>query len=350
MYIRTEELDGLSQAPPAPALGPVAVIELGAAVLSLGRDLFTGGSFQTQSSVVNYIHQGTPLSQKFVSCKRRFKLSAAKPGGPFPIEVIKKYDIGEKFWFELSYEYNGNDLRNVAVEPLVNKSSSLNKSEFKIAFVGNSYSPEQAQVAEVVFRISGTWKAWDPVPFMDTLVSFSGNLYVRADGSARIDAFKSEKDLVWYNDITNSCAVATPYVPPPPKVAVRKFFSLAVLFPFDKHNVSAGDAQRIHDWVGTWPSATQAKVARGEITITIEGFASKPGKPLYNIDLSSRRAESVKNILQKFAGSNTRFDLRSQGAMSQNLPGMFDVIGWMTRMMNPNKQDQAAVIRFEDTE
>ncbi len=347
MYIRTNQFHGFSQAP-APALGPVAVIELGAAVLSLGRDLFTGGSFSTQSSVVNYIHQNTPLSQKFVTCKRRFKFSAAKPGGPLPLTFIKANDLGEKFWFELSYEYNGNDLRNVAVEPLMNKSSTLNKSEFKIAFTGNSYSPEQAPVAEVVFRASGTWKAWDPIPFMDTLVSFSGNLYVRADGSARIANFKSEKDLVWYGDITNSCLVAKPYVPPPPKVPVRKYFSLPVLFPFDKHAVSETDAKRIHDWVGTWPGTTRDKVAKGEITVTIEGFASKPGQVFYNLDLSERRAESVKNILRKFSGSNTKFDLRSQGALSQNLPGAFDMLGWLKRSFDPNKYDQAAVIRFED--
>jgi outer membrane protein OmpA-like peptidoglycan-associated protein len=347
MYIRTNQLHGFSQAP-APGIGPVAVIELGAAVLSLGRDLFTGGSFSTQSSVVNYIHQNTPLTQKFVTCKRRFKLLAAKPGGPLPLEYLRKYEIAEKFWFELSYEYNGNDLRNVAVEPLMNKSSSLNKSEFKISFTGNSYSPEQAPVAEIVFRISGTWKAWDPVPFMDTLVSFSGNLFVRADGSARVSDFKSEKDLVWYADMTNSCSVAKPYVPPPPKVPVTKYFSLPILFPFAKHDVSPTDVKRIHDWRDSWPSTTREKVARGEIPVTIEGFASKPGGVLYNLALSERRANSVMNILRKFAGSNTKFDLRSQGALSQNLPGMFDVFGWIKRMMDPNKFDQAAIIRFQD--
>ena len=348
MYIRTGQLHGFSQAP-AP-IGPVAAVELGIAVLTTVRDLFTGGNFSTQSSVVNYIHQNTPLSQKFVSCKRMFKILAAKPGGPLPLEYKKKYEVAEKFWFQLSYEYNGNDLRNVAVEPLVHKSSTLNKSEFKISFTGNAYSPDQAPVAEVVFRISGSWKAWDPIPFMDTVVSFWGNLYVRADGSARVSDFGSEKNLVWYGDLTNSCSVAKPYVPPPPKVPVKKYFSLPILFPFDKHDVSPTDVKRIHDWRDSWPSTTREKVARGEIPVTIEGFASKPGGLLYNIELSGRRANNVMTILRKFAGSNTKFDLRSQGALTQNLPGMFDVLGWIKRMMDPNKYDQAAVIRFEDND
>jgi hypothetical protein len=342
MYIRTNAFHGYGGVPAA----ATGAIELGAAVLSFGQALFTGGSFSTQSSVVNYLHQNTPLDQKFVRCKRRFRISAAKPG-PVPLDFIKKADAGEKFWFELSYDYNGNDLRNVSVEPLMDKSNTLRKSEFKITFTGNAYSPERDPVAEVVFRISGTWKAWDPVPFMDTVVSFSGNLYVRADGSARVADFKSEKDLVWYGTMTNSCSVVPPYIP---KAPVRKYFSLPILFPIGKHAVSANDIKRIHAWTVSWPSTTRMKIARGEIMVTIEGFASRPGGELYNLKLSERRAESVKNILKKFAGSNTKFDLRSQGEYSRNLPGLFDVFQWLKRFLDPQKYDQAAVIRFEDVE
>src|SRR5919199_3821615 len=114
MYIRTNTFHGYGGI----SEGPKAAIELGAAVLSFGQALFTGGNFSTESSVVNYLHQNTPLDQKFVRCNRKFRISAAKPG-PLPLDVIKKADLGEKFWFQLSYEYNGNDLRNVSVEPLM---------------------------------------------------------------------------------------------------------------------------------------------------------------------------------------------------------------------------------------
>jgi outer membrane protein OmpA-like peptidoglycan-associated protein len=345
MYIQTNRLSGYGQAPVV-----VKAVEVGSAILSFGRDLFTGGNFSTQSSVVNYLHQNTPLDRKFVTCKRKFRFLAAHPGGPISNAQKKQLGLADSFWFELSYEYNGNDLRNVAVEPLVNKSTTLHKSEFKITFTGNAYSPEREPVAEIVFRISGTWMSWDPVPFMNTLVSFSGNLYVRADGSARLADFKCEDDLVWYDSMTNSCAVAPPYIPPPVKLPVKKYFSLAVLFPFKKHTVSEADIIRINEWYKGWPKTTRDKVERGEILVTIEGFASRPGGTVYNLKLSDRRAESVMAVLRRFTGTNTKFNIKSQGDLSPNIPAFFDVMEWMRRFFNPQKYDQAAVIRFEDVE
>jgi hypothetical protein len=345
MYIQTNVDDfpgyGISPA------GVKGAVELGAAVLSFGRDLFRGGSFSTTSSVVNYMHENTPIDKKFTLCTRRLRINTTKPNPFLTLDLIKKHNVGERFWFELSYEYNGNDLRNVAVRPLPDQSSDLTKSEFTITFAGNSYSLPRDPVSEIVFRISGTWKAWDPLPFMDTIVSFSGDLYVRADGSARVGNFKSEKGLVWFVSLSNSCPVVAPFVHRAP---VRKSFSLAILFPFNKHRVSENDVRRIHDWVNSWPSRTREKIARKEILVTIEGFASHPGKGLYNLGLSGRRAEDVKNILRKFTGSNTEFNIRSSGEYSQNLPGRFDVIQWLKRAFDPNKYDQAAVIRFEDVE
>jgi hypothetical protein len=55
-------------------------------------------------------------------------------------------------------------------------------------------------------------------------------------------------------------------------------------------------------------------------------------------------------ILKNFTGSNTKFDLRSQGEYSRNLPGLFNVFQWLKRSLNPQKYDQAAVIRFEDVD
>jgi OmpA family len=346
MYIRTKVDDflgyGLSPA------GVKGAVEIGAAVLSFGRDLFRGGSFSTTSSVVNYMHENTSPDRKFTYCAKRLRINATKPP-PFPISLdfIKQKNLGEKFWFELSYEYNGNDLRNVAIRPLIDQSSDLSKSEFTITFAGNAYSLPRDPIAEVVFRISGSWKAWDPVPFMDTIVSFSGDLFVRADGSARIGNFSSEKGLVWFVSLGNSCPIVAPYAPQAP---VRKSLSLPILFPFNKHKVSEIDVRRLHDWVKSWPSTIREKIARGEVMVTIEGFASRPGEGLYNLRLSERRAENVKNILRKFTGSNTRFDVRSHGAYSQNLPGIFDVTQWLKRFFDPNKYDQAAVIRVEEAE
>lgn len=327
-------------------LNPAAVIkaiEVGSAALSFGRDLFTGGNFSTTSSFINYVHESTPLDQVFKSCERKFQIGAYKPGH-FPLDLVKNNNMGEKFWFKLSYQFNGNDLRNVAVEPLLDASSTLHKSEFNITFAGDKYSLPRDPVAEIVFHIGGRWKAWDPMPFMDTVVSFSGELYVRADGSARIVNFKSERGYVWPSPMTNNCPFVAPYAPKPP---IRKLFWKPVMFPFGKHKVSDDSAQEMFKWFNSWPTEIKGKIARGEAIITIEGFASRPGGKLYNLSLSKKRAESVMNILRQFAGSNTKFDLRSYGEFNQNLPGSFQIAEWLKRFFDPKKYDQAAVIRFE---
>jgi hypothetical protein len=123
------------------------------------------------------MHDNTPLEQKFISppCRQRVLIAASKPGSvpatPFfapaltPQQKAKqRLDYAEKFWFQLSYEYNGNDLRNVGVEPLVNESSTLYKSQFKITFTGNINSVPRDPGGS---RLQNQWhlKAWDPIPF-----------------------------------------------------------------------------------------------------------------------------------------------------------------------------------------
>jgi hypothetical protein len=183
---------------------------------------------------------------------------------------------------------------------------------------------------------------------MVTIVSFSGNLHVRADGVATVKDFTSEKGYVWFVALspvpTAPCLFRPPYIPPPPVLPLRKPFWLAILFPFAKDTVSEADARRIYEWVGSWPGTTRDKIASGEITVSIAGFASRPGKGLYNLGLSERRAENVKNILRRFTGSNTKFDIRSYGTYSQNL------IQQLLRVFDPNKFDQAAIIHFEDVQ
>jgi hypothetical protein len=326
---------------------PIAqIVGVGSAILTLGQQVFRGGSFSTTSNPVNYVHDNTSPDRKSELCTREFRIMAAKPGA-FPVETLKNLDLGENFWFQLSYTYNGNDLINVVIEPLVGKSSDLSKSEFKIAFTGNAYSLPRDPVSEIVFRINGTWKAWDPIPYMDTIVSFSGNLYVRADGSVRVENFKSEKGLVWFRGITSGCKVMAPFVA---KVPARKPFFFNILFPLNKDHLSDKNVRLMNEWIKSWPRGTREKVARGEIVLTVIGFASRPGKRLYNFALSGRRAESVKKVLRKLTGSNTNVNILSSGEYDQNLPDLFDIVQWLKRFFDPKKYDQSVVIRFEDVE
>jgi hypothetical protein len=275
-------------------------IELGSAALTFGAQLFKGGSFQTTSTVVNYMHANTPPERIPKRCTRRFLIKAAHPG-IYPLDFIKKRGLGEKFWFELSYLYNGNDLINVAVEPMVNKSSDLSKSEFKITFAGTAISLPSDPVAEIVLRISGTWKAWDPVPYMDTIVSFWGDLFVRADGSTRVKNFKAEKDLVWYDSMSNSCQIIVLQPPLP----VPMPYLHPVYFAVKSSNINSNDVREIQNWFNNkLTSKVRAKIQNRELPIILEGRASTTGSDLFNTELSKKRVKRVKEILIGLTGPN----------------------------------------------
>lgn len=150
--------------PAIPAIG------LGIAAFQLGRSLvFSGGGVQVQANALRYVHENTPLNKPFTQFRGSFLITAHHP----------RYGLDQqKFWFGLNFEYNGNDLRSVAVTFLENKSSALTASDFSISFQGNPYSLPNDPVAEIEYSISGRW---DPVGL--GVDSFQGYLRVNAKGS-----------------------------------------------------------------------------------------------------------------------------------------------------------------------
>jgi OmpA family len=316
-------------------IAPVAAAELGLAAFGAAAAITYSGDFSTTSQVASYMHDKQRPGSSFARCTRQFRIST------YQMNPMVRRDLRTNdFWFRLDYEYNGNDLRGVSIAPLKDKSSTLIKSKFNIAFEPVKFSLPEDPVAEIQFKIKGTWTSYNPPPFPDDSYSLWGELNVRADGGVKISV-GSEKNRVRYELMTNSCPITAPYIP------VKKPYSLPILFRFNQDDISEAYARDMNNWVASWPREIQEKVASGDITVRIEGFASRPGKGLYNLGLSERRAENAKKILRRFTGSNTKFDTRAYGAYRQNLPGLLNVIEWIKRFLDPNKYDQAAVIWFE---
>ncbi|TVM03483.1 MAG: hypothetical protein CV087_05025 [Candidatus Brocadia sp. WS118] len=163
------------------AQNPVAIAGLGVAVFNTGRTIATSGSFSTQSTPASYIHQNTPAGSKFRRRTIEFTITAHHP----------RYGIGtQTFWFKLSFEFNGNDIRDASINPLIDKSSSMISSTFSIKFEPTSYSLNSDPVAIIRYKISGEW---DPVGTGH--VSFEGNFDLKADGAVTY-IINSEKNWV----------------------------------------------------------------------------------------------------------------------------------------------------------
>jgi len=310
MYIRTEDI-GLR----GYGIAPAAAIELGAAALSIGAALTTGGAFETTSAPISYIHEGTPPEQVFRTCRREFMISAFKPP-PFPIPVPPSDPRlpAEKFWFALQYEYNGNDLREVRVDALPDKSSTLYKSKFIIGFAPGTASVPRDPVAAVRFTISGSWEVWD-LPFNTKVGIRDSALNVRADGASWIKV-TSEKGWVNHRSMTAACPLVPPIAPKlePTKVAIPQPYQLTVYFsPAGSDRIREADEDKIVKWFERLPSSTRGKIIAGALPVILEGYASTTQSKPANRELSRRRAVKVQRILQDIAGSNARFDVHAYG-------------------------------------
>ena len=333
MYLRRDEqhLQGYGVPPAAIAKGVETALKTYSAV----RDFFSSGGRTVNSDIVRYTHGQSPPGSKVQKCARWFRIATYLDIPYLPNKRVR----GDSFNFKLEYQYDGSNLLGVRILPQEKGSSTLYKSKFDITFAGKDLSLPEDPVAVIRYYISGTWEKWGPIS--SDRYKIEGELDVGADGSARLN-IRSDDNRVLADPMTNSCPITAPYVP------VRKNYSLPILFRFNKDDISETYARQMDAWVAGWPRETQEKVASGDITVHVEGFASRPGTGLYNSNLSERRAENTKKILRRSTGSNTKFDTRAYGAYRQNLPSLFDVTQWIKRFLDPNKYDQAAVIWFED--
>ncbi len=147
---------------------PVAVAGLGLAVFESGRSMLSGGSFSSTANTPSYMHTGTPATAEWAPRTAEAKIRAFHP----------RIGFGEQFfYFRLSYQKNGYDLRNVQVVPLKDKSSSMISSSFNIIWGGQAHSRPKNPRAEIVFNISGTWN-----PVGRGIASFWGQLIVKQSG------------------------------------------------------------------------------------------------------------------------------------------------------------------------
>jgi hypothetical protein len=283
---------------PLPALG------FGLAVFNTGRDLVTSGDFSSSATTVNYIHPNTPASLAFRSCTLEFLISALHPRGGFD---------RQQFWFRLSFEHNGHDLRNVGIVGLVDRSSSMIMSTFSIEFSGLPYSVPADEIAEVRFRITGRWN-----PVGRGLVAFWGSLFVRADGRVRLQV-SSERGWVRHERITGSCPTVPPMPRPAPRPTIVAFWEI-FFSPPGSAMVRAGDERGLVEWYRGLPEAVRRRVEAGELAFRIDGYASTTQPASANRELSRRRAAAARQILQDIAGSRARFELFAHGEYQAGTP------------------------------
>ncbi len=205
-YIAADKMD-------AEATVALGAAQLGLGIFQVGQSIGTSGDLSVQADVARYVHQNTPAYIPFSKDSIEFKISAHHP----------RYGIDrQNFYFRLVFEYNRYDLRNVSINVLRNKSSSLYASTFSIQFKASAYSQTTDPVAQILYTMQGRW---DPVGLGD--VSFDGEMIIKADASAR-GSINSERGWVrWDGFLMNTLrrtrlsAPPRPGLVPPPTQGAR---------------------------------------------------------------------------------------------------------------------------------
>ena len=150
--------------------GGLAIAALGLAVFVEGRTLATSGRLSHNANTPSYMHPNTPLTEEWETKTFILHIEAFHPRLGWGLQ---------HFYFRVSYERNGYDIRNATINLLEDRSSRMIMSNFEIRWAGQAHSPQNAPEARIIFNISGRWD-----PTGTGVCSFWGRLTLRASKQA----------------------------------------------------------------------------------------------------------------------------------------------------------------------
>jgi hypothetical protein len=165
---------------------PVSAASLGVAVFEAGRSYANSGNLYHNGNTPSYMHERTPAEATWEDVVTDLRIQAHHPRVGWG---------NQDFYYRLSYQRNGYDIRNAQVDVLRNRSSGMYTSTFGSTWSGQTHSRPTASVAEIVFNISGEWN-----PHGRGHVSWWGQLVLSAaKGGSSYQSFTvgSEQDWVW---------------------------------------------------------------------------------------------------------------------------------------------------------
>ena len=277
----------------AGALVPVA--ELGLAAFGTLREHVFNGDFSVTATPATYIHSPSPTGLAVQRRTFRFAVDAHHP----------RYGIDtQTFWFEVALEYDGFNIRRLAVTEDRSRSSSLHASSFTITFTPSAYTAPNEPVAAVAYSISGRW---DPVGRGDE--SFRGSFVVDAAGTLSGLQVSSSSNWVRHRGLTSTGGG------PVPRPTTARHVTTCHFDPSGSHTLTQDKIRHVHSWYTGLPTAVQAEIRKGTQVVRLTGRASTTGTVQANQALARRRADAVARVLRDLAGTSARIDIEAHGEL-----------------------------------
>ncbi|GGC05739.1 OmpA family protein [Cellulomonas carbonis] len=278
----------------------IPAAELGLGIFDRLQQHVFNGSFQVTSTPATYIHNPSPTGLAVQRRTFRFPVTAHHP----------RYFIDtQTFWFDVTLEYDGFNVRRVSVTEDRGRSSSLVSSTFSITFTPSAYTPSNEPVSAVAYSISGRW---DPVGSGDE--SFSGRFVV--DAAGRLTGLQVSSGQGW----VRAGALTQSGGGPVPRPTTARHVTTVHFDPAGSATLTQDKIRHVHSWFTSLPSAVQAEVRRGAQTIRATGRASTTGTVQQNQALARRRADAVARVLRDLAGTSARVDVEVHGELGARTP------------------------------
>lgn len=302
VWIGEGEDDDAEAAPAFVAVGGlvIAASQLGIAVFDRLERHLLSGSFSVTAHAANYIHNPSPRGLTTRTKVFRFPITAHHP----------RYGIGtQTFWFDLTLEYDGFNIRRVSITEDRGRSSTIVSSDFSITFTPSAYTAPNEPVAAIAYTISGRW---DPVGRGDE--SFSGSIVIDAQGVMKRLQVSSGQG--WVRAGRAQASGGGPV--PRPTQATH-----ATAVHFDRPGATRLDSasvRHLHTWYTGLPASVKTEIQSGRLPIRLTGRASTTGTVQHNQTVARSRAQAVATALRDVAGSTADLVIAVHGELGARTP------------------------------
>ena len=273
----------------------ISAAQLGLAVFDTAMKYVFNGSFAVSATPASYIHKPSPVGLTVQTRAFHFSLMAFHP---------RLWMGSQKFYFKVTLDYDGFNIRSVRVIEDRNSSSTLVQSTFSVDFTPQAFSPENEPVAKIKYLISGRW---NPVGTGDE--SFDGQFLVDAAGN--LSDLRVSSPESWLTLGEHSQVGGGP-VPVPTKAtdATQVHFDAV-----GSDRLTEANTRHLYSFFQGLTPAVQAEVKAGTLPIQLVGRASTTGTVQFNQQLGRRRANAVAAVFRDLAGSFAQINISVAGEL-----------------------------------
>ena len=273
----------------------IAASGLGLSIFDRLESHLLKGSFSVNAAGASYIHNPSPRGLAIQTKVFTFPITAFHP----------RHGISDQtFWFNLTLDYDGFNIRRVSIIEDRGRSSTLISSDFTINFVPSAYTAPNEPVAAIAYGISGRW---DPIGRGDE--SFDGQFIIDAAGTMRGMRVSSSQRWVTVGQLAETGGG------PVPRPTTATHVTEVHFDPAGSHHLTEDKIRHLHSFYEGLPSAVQAEIRTGTLPIQLLGRASTTGTVQQNQQLARQRADAVAAIFRDLAGSSAQITISAHGEL-----------------------------------